>query len=458
MTTWSPNIASRTGPRYLAIADALADDIAAGRLKPGERLPTHRDLAWSLRVTVGTITRAYAEAERRGLIAGEVGRGTFIRDPGHDLPPAPVNPGANFLDLSRNYPPLEPGNRAIADTLADISRGDITHLLTYGAIPGLVGHREAGAQWIGQRGIKFAPDEVVIANGTQHATMLAFSAVARPGDTILTEQLTYYGMKALGGMFAYKLQGVPLDEFGLIPEALDAACRAHAPKALYCLPTLQNPTTATMPEERRIEIAAICRRHDVVIIEDDCYGFLSDGPPPLSRHAPGHSVYITGLSKAVAPGLRIGYLGTKMALADRFERVLRATTWTATPLMAEIAARLIRGGAAKRMAAWQKGEAEARQLLAARALAGLDYATDKSSFHIWLRLPEPWRREEFTEAARRRGLGVAPAENFAVGRMPVPHAVRVCLAAASTRERLEHGLNTLAQLAHDVPAMAHATV
>jgi DNA-binding transcriptional MocR family regulator len=453
MTSWLPDLAQQTGPRYVAIADRLAEDIAKGRLKSGDRLPTHRELAWKLGVTVGTVTRAYAEAERRGLIGGEVGRGTFIRERGVDtLSTGEADPDG-FIDLARNFPPGWRDNREIAEILADLSRSnDLGVLLGYAPNLGLDPHREVGAQWLRRSGIEATAAQVAVTNGAQHAMLVALAALTRPGDVVISEQLTFYGLKSLGTHLSLRLHGVEIDAHGLVPAALDAACRQMAPKALYCMPTLHNPTTSSMPEERRREIAAICVRHGVTIVEDDIYGFLiENAPPPLTRFAPDHSILLTSLSKSIAPGMRVGYLRANEILMERVASALRATTWMATPLMGEIAARLIRSGHADRMARQMRDEAKARQLIVRRLLAGAEYDTHEASFHIWLHLPEPWRREEFTQQVRRRGVGLAPADAFAIGRAPVPHAVRVGLAAARDRAQLERALNIIADVLRAPP-------
>jgi DNA-binding transcriptional MocR family regulator len=453
MTSWLPELEQQTGPRYVAIADRLAHDIAAGRLKAGDRLPTHRELAWKLGVTVGTVTRAYAEAERRGLIGGEVGRGTFIRERGGDtLPSVETNPDG-FIDLARNFPPGWRDNREIAEILADLSRSnDLGPLLGYAPNLGLGAHREIGAQWLKRSGIDVSAAQVAVTNGAQHAMLIALAALTRPGDVVLSEQLTFYGLKSLGTHLSLRLHGVEIDAHGLVPEALDAACRQMAPKALYCMPNLHNPTTSSMPEARRREVAAICVRHGVTMVEDDIYGFLiEDSPPPLTSFAPEHSILLTSLSKCIAPGMRVGYLRANEALMERIASALRATTWMATPFMGEIAARLIRSGQAARMAKQMRDEAKARQLIVKRILPDAEYDAHEAGFHIWLKLPEPWRREEFTHQVRRRGVGLAPADAFAIGRAQVPHAVRVGLSAARDRPQLERALGIIADVLRESP-------
>ncbi len=448
MTSWQPTLEGRSGPRYQAIAQALADDIATGRLAVGDRLPTHRDLAWRLGVTVGTVTRAYAEAERRGLIAGEVGRGTFVQAPRKE-PPAPATRpprDGSLIDLSYNFPPDNLNERALADVLLEICREEsLGPYMRYEMGLGQPRQRAAGARWMAHTGLAVDPSEVVLTAGGQHGVLLAVRALAHPGEVILTEELSYYGIKSIAAMLDIRLHGLAMDEEGLRPEALAQACRATKARALYCIPTLQNPTGAVMSETRRREIAAICAEHELPVIEDDVYGFLVDGgPPPLTTLLPDSAIHVTGLSKSVSPGLRVGFLRAPGTLLDRLRQGLRASTLMAPPLMAEAATRLIENGEAWRMALWQRAEAEARQAIARRHLPEGTWRSHPQAFHGWLELPDPWRREVFCDQARAQGVGVASAELFAVGRQPLPHAVRLCLQAARDRAELETALDQLA--------------
>lgn len=453
MTIWAPDLGRRDGPRYLAIADALAEDAASGRLRPGARLPTHRDLADRLGLTVGTVTRAYGEAARRGLVSGEIGRGTFVRGAAADYLPLAAIEGGAVVDLSLNHPPPagQPGG-VLARTLAALSKqADFEALLGYPPEGGAPSHREAGAAWISRTGLKAVAEQVLVTNGSQHGMTALFTTVVRPGDLVLTEALTYPGMKALASLLHLRLQGVAMDEYGLRTDALEAACRGGA-KALYCVPTLQNPTTAVIPEARRREIAAIARAHNVLIVEDDVHGLLlEDAPRPISSFAPELSCYLTGTAKTLAPGLRIGYILAPPALVPRLAAGIRATTWMATPLMAEIASRWIREGLADEILKRRRQEAAARQKLAAGILGRFRPQSHPAAFHLWLRLPEPWRSESFADQARRRGVAVNPAQTFLVGRSATPHAVRVCLGAPRERERLEKGLRILAEILEGSP-------
>jgi DNA-binding transcriptional MocR family regulator len=211
-----------------------------------------------------------------------------------------------------------------------------------------------------------------------------------------------------------------------------------------------------MPEARRKEIAAIARAHGVTIVEDDVHGRLhADPPPPLTGFAPEISVYVTGTAKSVAPGLRIGFMLAPRTLVPRIAASIRATTWMAAPLMAEIVSQWIKDGTADQIVKRKRQEAAARQRLAATILGRFHFQSQEAAYHLWLRLPDPWRSETFADEARRRGVAVTPAQSFVVGRAPTPHAVRVCLGAPADRQPLEKGLRILAGI---LEASPHADI
>jgi DNA-binding transcriptional MocR family regulator len=462
MTIWSPEVRSRIGPRYLAIAQALADDIAAGRLRAGVRLPTHRELADRLGVTIGTVSRAYAEVAHRGLVSGEIGRGTFVRampsegrTRGSTAPPA-------LIDLSINHPPNtsdEERDLLSKSVIALARRADFGRLLDYPPDVAAETHRMAAAAWISRAGLKATADDVLISTGSQHSMTAIFASLLRPGDVVLTESLTYPGMKSLATLLHLRLQGLPIDADGLRPDAVAAACRNGTARALYCVPTLHNPTTAVMSEARRREIAAIAQTHGLIVVEDDVHGRLHEGaPPPIAAFAPDITCYLTGTAKSIAPGLRIGYMLVPPSLLPRVAEAIRATAWTAAPLMAELVSLWITDGTADRIVQRKRQEAAARQKIAASILASYQYQSQPTAYQLWLTLPEPWRSETFAEEARHRGVAVTPAQTFLVGRNTTTHAVRVCLGAAASRESLASGLRILAGLLAEAPSAGMAIV
>ena len=455
MTNWMPDLRTRKGPRYRAIAEALAEDVRRGALAAGTRLPTHRELAWRLKVTVGTVSRAYAEAERRGLIAGEVGRGTYVRA-------TPVSPlvfhaqpdsADDFVDLGVHRPRGAGEAALLATSLADLAADPaLATLMEYQPHAGRAEEREAGVGWIARTAaLAASPDQVVVTASGQHAMAAILAALFEPGDSLAVEALTYPGIRAAAGLLHLKTVPIALDEKGLLPDALDAACRAARVRALYTLPTLHNPTAATMPLERRRALVEVARRHGVMLIEDDVYGFLVERPlPALASLAPEHACYITSTSKSIVPGLRVGYAHCPPALVERVAAAVRAMTYTAPPLMARIASRLIENGTADRLIAEKRAETARRQAAVRRLFARQSYSTAPEAAHLWLALPDPWQPEEFAAAALRRGVGVTPAAAFAAGRH-VPRAVRVCIGTPPSLAALERGLTRLGELLAAAP-------
>lgn len=313
MTISLEAIAASSGPKYLAIAEVIAQEIRSGTIMAGERLPTHRDLAYRLGVTVGTVSRAYGEIGRRGLTSGEVGRGTYVslgraETTVFDIRRPYGAPG--IIDMSMNRPSVGKAGEYMARTLADISTSNgISVLSEYQPACGMPTHREAGAKLLATIGLNAGPEDIIMTNGAQHGMAALFMSLLNAGDLLLTEKLTYPAVKALARSMNLQLRGLEMDGEGLLPEAFEDACKTSGAKALYTMPTLHNPTNAIQGEQRRRDLAAIAEKYGVAVIEDDVYGFLpSDRPPPLVSFAPEQGYFLTSTAKSVAPGLRIGYV------------------------------------------------------------------------------------------------------------------------------------------------------
>jgi DNA-binding transcriptional MocR family regulator len=458
MTIWSPDLSNRGGPLAQAIVEALDDDIKAGQLKPGTRLPTHRELADKIGVAIGTVTRAYLLAQRQGLISGEIGRGTFVRAGGDSADAFNAeNDETAPIDLSKNRVIRDPHDPVISEMLSALSKSSGLNTLFdyYQPAEGSLRHRAVAARWLSRPDFDVRPEQILVCSGAQHAMFVALSTLTEPGDTVLTEHVSYPGIKALANLLHLQLQGLPVDEHGLQPDALAEACRARSAKVLYCIPTIQNPTATVMPEDRRREIARIAREHEVAVIEDDVYGFLDvDAPPPIAAFAPDHCYYINSTSKSIAPGLRIGYMVAPVHAVNRVAAAISSSTWEAAPLMAEMVTRWIEDKTLERVINWKRCETEIRQSLARRLLGDFPHRSHPMSCHLWLQLPEPWRGGDFSERAAARGVIVIPAESFVTGRGAAPHAVRICLLSTESRHQLERGLIVLHEILHSAPEPA----
>lgn len=436
----------RRGPAYLAIVEALAADLAAAAITPGTRILPQREMAERLGLSVGTVAKAYAEASRRGLIVGEVGRGTHVSAAAEGLRAVG---GAAMVDMSLNTPPESGAGPLIAAAMAKVAAsGEVATLLDYLPHAGVPAHRLAMAAWLAEDlGRPFPAAGIVLCNGAQHGIALALMAALAPGDTVLVEAVTYPGIAGIAARFGHRLHGVALDAEGVVPAALDEAFAATGARALYCMPTLQTPTGAVMSEARRSAIVAVLRRHDAWAIEDDVYAFLVPAAgPALATLAPERVAYVGSLAKCLAPGLRVGVLAAPAALRGRVNTALRGTGWMASPLLTATAAHLLRSGAVRAQAARKRTLAAERWRLAKDMLGR--HARDATSgpaaigFHLWL--PTTCAPAEIVTAAAAQGVLLAPP--FAIPGARAPEGLRLCLGAPADLAEVRRGLGIVAAI------------
>jgi DNA-binding transcriptional MocR family regulator len=461
MTDWTPTLERRKRELYLELAEKIAEAIRGGRLKPGDQLPTQRVMADRLGITVGTVGRAYMIVEQQGLISGEVGRGSFVRGPAAAVRTPKIEAvQENLIDLSVNAALGDYHGEALSRTFAELSRADgIDQLLRYMAPPWQAAYRAAVAEWVAQLGLAADPERIVLTNGAQHGIASAFAALLEPGEIALSEMLTYTGIIDDANRTGHALKGVAGDREGMRPDALDRAAVETGARVVFVQPTIHNPTCATMSEARRRDIVAVARRRNLLLVEDDVYGLLPERrPPPLASMAPERTVYLSSASKAMAPGLRVGWIYAPENLVRRLDEARYATTGSQPSIVFEIARRWIADGTAAELMRRLRRETAARQAMARARLAGLTVDADPAAFHVFLHLDEPWRREDFVQAALSRGVRIVSASAFAVGREVAPHAVRVSLAAARNQETLDSALVILAELAQSRPGVRRAVV
>lgn len=456
MIDWTPDLTRSGKPRYLVIADRIAEDLGSGKLSGGDRLPPQRKLAERLAIDFTTVARGYVEAQRRGLVESRVGQGTFVRD----LRPEPRAGGsrAEVADLSMNLPPEPTDPDLIArmrDGLASVSH-DLVALLRYQSFGGSRADKDAASAWLGRRALVPAQERIFVTPGAHAAMAGLFSMLARPGDAVLCEAITYPGVRAIAAQLGLRLVGLPMDEAGIDPQAFADACRQHAPKALYLNPTLHNPTTLTIPEERREAIVAVARRWGVPIIEDDAYGFIpARGVHPLAAVAPDLTWHIAGLAKCIGAGLRAAYVVSPDTRSGwPFAAALRAANVMASPLTVALATRWIEDGTADSILRFIRAETSARQKLATSILPPGSFRADPLSFHLWVELPKPWTRSAFIGHMRATGIGVVASDAFIVDGAP-SEAVRVCLGGPASRERVRSALEFMAHALEEAqPALA----
>lgn len=439
---WIPDLDRSTGPKYSAIVEALAADIERGRLRPGDRLPPQRDLAWALKVNLSTVTQAYREATRRHLIAGEVGRGTYVLAESAEaaLFGLKDHGPSEIIDLSTNVPAVDGANRDLEDAVSAMAAdGGLAFGQAYHQ-PDLVERaRIAGADWLQARGLAVRPRDVVPCAGAQNALMAVLMHLCKQGDTVLVEELTFPGMKAVARQMGLRLHGVEIDSEGLVPDALEAACRQTGARVVVCVPTLQNPTAAVMGEERRAAIADVAQREEIVVVEDDVYGVLAD-VPPLAKELPERGIVVTSLSKSVAAGLRFGMIAGQAPAVGEIAAEIHTTTWPMSPLTIDIARRWIADGTARRRTGWQKDEIARRQRIFARHFRTMGSVL---SPHVAIAVNEPG--SEVAEACRKAGVDVVAGRLFSVDRGD-PELIRLSLTASKSRSDLAAAVERLAEL------------
>lgn len=450
---WCPEIKNSGLPLYLTIADAIEKDIADGRLSPGDRLPPQRYLANCLHVDFTTIARAYVEAQARGLVRSTVGRGTFIST---KLAASAQTNHASLADFSMNLPP-EPDE---PDLILKMERGftaigqGIVDLLRYQSFGGWPEAKQAASGWLERRGILPSEERLFITAGAHAALFSIFSVLAKPGDVVLAEMITYPGARSIAAQLGIKLNGVRMDEQGIDPDALADACKKWRPKALYLNPTLQNPTTITIPKIRRQAIANVAQRFGLPIIEDDAYGFIPDyAPVPFAALLPDLTWYIAGLSKSIGAGLRCAYVVAPDARsAWPFMTSSRAATVMASPLTVALTTRWIEDGTGDAIIQSVRKETRERQKIASEVLKSYAFKSDPLSFNLWLSLPAPWTRSAFIGQMQSKAIGIVPSDAFIVEGV-IPEAVRVCLGGPTKRCDVQSALEFMAHILEKSPAI-----
>ncbi len=458
MNDWLPKSNTLPRPRYLSLVGRIVEAIETGRIKPGERLPTHRALADRLGLSVQTVSRAYEELIRRGLAVGEVGRGTFVRASKAELthPFIATGRGSEIIDLSILKPVngeihtarMRAALHALADDLPPYT------MVSFRPNVALRSHREAAVSWLRRCGIETRPDNVQITNGATPGMTIALMTAARPGDVIVTEAIGHHTLAPLANYLGLRLRGLEIDDQGIIPEALDEACAGGHVRAAFVMPSATSPTVTIMGAERRQALVEIARRHDIYFVENDACGPLVENcPPPIAALAPERTFYISSFTKCLMPGLRSGYLVVPDVLIPAFTNRHLVTNWMATALIAEIARRWIEDGTAWEMVLWQREALRQRHELADEVLAGVPLRHHPHSLHLWMPLPDAWSEDQFVSHARLQGVAVAPGSSFAVEPDVETQAVRISLGPTSL-DRLRQGLETVARLVRSEPEPA----
>ncbi len=430
---------------YLKLADAVAAEIASGALKPGDRLPPQRSFAYERKIAVSTASRVYTELLRRGLVVGEVGRGTFVSgEPrrGIGLPPDPRDAR---IDMEFNYPLLPTQSAMIARSLQGLERPEVLDaVLRPASSIGTSAARAVSAEYLSRDGWKPSAEQIVFTTNGRQSIAATLAALVPIGGRCGVEALTYPFVKGIAARLGITLVSLAMDEHGVRPDAVQKAHREAQLSALYVQPTIHNPLGVTMPSPRRADLLRTVERLDLPVIEDMVYGFL-DAEPPLALLAPERCVVLDSLSKKVAPGLALGFIVAPQRFRESIMASARSGGWTATGFALAAGQRLMSDGTVAELVRLKRIDAARRQQMAARLLSGFEIRANSKAYHLWLTLPPHWRSQTFVAAAARRDIALTPSTTFAVSPGHAPNAVRLALGAPSV-EQLETGLRTLSGL------------
>lgn len=448
MTIWRPDPSTLHRPAYLSLAEHYARAIGDGLVPAGTRLPPQRRLADDLGLSVQTVSRAYEELIRRGLVVGEVGRGSFVLPQGTEAPPPYLAERAGGLvDLSILKPVTE---RMHVETFRDGLHWVAENLTSPAALsfrPSSVlpQHRQVAADWLRRGGIETAPECITLTDGATSAITTAVMSAVPPGGLLAAAGLTHHLLMPLCKYLGLQLEPLPIDHDGIVPEALDHLARKGSLRAVYMQPSAINPRALLTSLERRIELIEIARRHDLLIVENDMLNVLiEDRPTPLVALAPERVLHINGFTKSNLPGLRVAWLVSPPRLAAVTANRHLVTNWMATPAMVELLSHWIGDGTVDRLILWQREALRERHRIAREELAGTVFYAHPQSLHVWLELPPGRDEDEFVAQARQRGVAVASGRAFRLDERQRRDAVRIALGSTSA-EDLRHGLKLVAE-------------
>jgi DNA-binding transcriptional MocR family regulator len=430
---------------YLKLADTVAAEIAGGTLKPGDRLPPQRSFAYERKIAVSTASRVYAELLRRGLVVGEVGRGTFISGEARRGMAAAGEPRDVRIDLEFNYATLPNQTALIAKSLEGLEKpAALEAALRQATSVGTPALRSVAAEYLSQGAWSPGPEKLVFTGNGRQSIAAALASVVPMGGRCGVEALTYPFVKGIAARLGISLVPLAMDEGGVRPDSLQKSHREANLSAIYIQPVVQNPLGMTMTPTRRADLLRVVEKLNLLVIEDNVYGFLDNGPP-LAALAPESCIVLDSLSKRVAPGLSLGFVVPPQRLRESVRASVRSGGWTASGYAFAAAQRMMSDGTVSELSRLKRLDACARQKLAAECLSGFEIQANQRSYHLWLTLPEHWRSQTFVAAAARRDIALTPSTTFAVTPGHAPNAVRLAL-AAPTMDQLEPGMRTLAAM------------
>ncbi|WP_442100604.1 MocR-like ectoine utilization transcription factor EhuR [Rhizobium brockwellii] len=453
MTIWRPRADILRRPVYVSLADQIASAIDDGKLVQGVKLPAHRDLAYDLKISIQTVSKAYEILARRGLVTGETGRGTYVKSNGDTTQmPYIADRPLGIVDLSIVTPvctnlQLEKTKEALADLSANLNPSSVLSFRPNAVMPR---HQEASVRWLAELGVDTAPENVIITNGASAGITTALMSVAGSGAVVAAEEICYHVIRPLCDYLGIRVRAISADKEGMVADHLRDVCSREQVRTVLVQPNISNPTACLMSGPRRQKIAEVASQLDVAIIEIDVFGpLLRNRPLPIAAYAPERTIYITGLTKAVLPGLRIAYIAAPAQYAPPIANRHLMANWMATPLVAEIATTWLEDDTVQAMIEWQRDAINARQQVVKEVLDGASYQTHPEALHLWLTLPADHDELAFVSHARLRGVALAPSSPFTLNGHSAG-AVRVAVGVQDLQD-LRSALGTISSLLRAKP-------
>lgn len=445
--SWKPDVSNVSVPLYIAIANQLQQDILEGKLAPGTKLPPQRELADFLDVNLSTVSRAFKLCGQKGLIYASIGSGTFVSaDATTNKMLLPTSTSSPMIEMG-SVLPATIGNEEVSLYMKKMwSNPNFSKLFQYGRPEGNAWQTEAAKNLFEKVGYQ-TDQPILLAAGGQNAIVGSLLALFQPGDRIGTDPITYAGIKTAANMLGIQLVAIQQKDGEITKEGLLYACKNEHIKGLYVIPDFHNPTTHSMSIETRKMIGEVAKQTGLIVIEDAIYSLLKeDLVPPIASYAPEQVIYIASMSKAISPGLRLAFIVTPVAHKKKIIETLYNMNISVSPLMVELASRLIQEGIAHTILEKQRSYTKEQNALVDHYLSDYEVRGDKECIFRWLQLPEKFTGMQFEMLASKAGVQVYAAERFVVGNTKPVNAVRLAVTAPESSAELEQGLKVLKDL------------
>ncbi|HBQ37067.1 MAG TPA: PLP-dependent aminotransferase family protein [Rhodobacteraceae bacterium] len=458
-TIWFPDLSATTRPKYQVLIEAIRNAVQSGDLVVGERLPPVRELGWQLKVTPGTVARAYTKLTDEGMLQAAVGRGTFVADTKARarLPVAGksklTGTKPEQIDLQKVALPDVGQQALIQRCYGDMAKAGNANLLNYPTLASKQALRLAATKWLsGAQLGNFQPEDIALTNGGQNAVMLVLQSILKdPDPVVFVEDLSYSGFRHAAQLLRAKVVGLKSDEFGVRPDELEAACRSYGAQVFCTSPEVNNPTVMRTGLARRQELAEIARSYECQVLEDACYRIAGSDLPSYRALLPDLGWYVTSISKSISPALRVGFALAPQNNTPKLLRVACYNYFGISIPVCDLSQRLLNAPEIDQISQDVRDTINCYIRAAVNVLGRFDLQWHEDVPFLWLRLPRGWRAGAFCMAAEKRGVLLRSADDFALIDGRAPHAVRISVNGQIALQHFEEAISVLEQLLSDPP-------